>query len=78
MGRSGYTSLSIKEKKYVKLRRAFDSIVDSDKTFTVWVMKILETALNREKSVNSNYPGIRFVGTKTGRCILEEKARSSR
>ena len=62
MGRSGYTSLSIEEKKYAKLRRAFDSTVDTEKTFTVWAMD----ALDREKAVNNNYPGIRFVGIKTG------------
>ena len=75
MGRSGYTSLSIEEKKYAKLRRAFDSTVDTEKTFTVWAMDTLETALNREKAVNSDYPGIRFVGIKTGGCILEEKGK---
>ena len=75
MGRSGYTSLSIEEKKYAKLRRAFDNIVDTDKTFTVWAMETLEIALNREKILNNNYPGIRFVGIKTGGCILEEKGK---
>ena len=73
MGRSSYTPLSIEEKKYAKLRHAFDNIVDSDKTFTVWAMDTLETALNREKAVNSDYPEIRFIGIKTGGCILEEK-----
>lgn len=75
MGRSGYTSLSIEEKKYAKLRRAFDSIVDTEKTFTVWAMEILETALNREKAVNNNYTGIKFVRIKSGGCILEEKGK---
>ena len=52
MGRSGHTSLCIEEEKYAKLRRAFDSIVDTDKTFTIWAMDALETALNQVKIVN--------------------------
>ena len=75
MRRSDYTSLSVEEKKYAKLSHAFDSTVDTEKTFTVWAMDTLETALNREKAVNSDYPGIRFVGIKTGGCILEEKGK---
>lgn len=73
MGRSGYTSLSIEEKAYAKLRRKFDDTVDTDNTFTVWAMETLQTALNRELYVNKNYPGLRYIGNKTGGCILEEK-----
>lgn len=73
MGRSGYTSLSIEEKTYAKLRRSFDLIVDTDKTFTVWAMDIMKSALNREEKINKLYPGVRWIGNKTGGCILEEK-----
>jgi hypothetical protein len=72
VGRSGYTSLSIEEKKYAKLRRKFDTI-DTDKSFTVWAMDVMETALNREIHLNKSYPGIKFIGNKTGGVILEEK-----
>ena len=73
VGRSGYTSLSLEEKRYAKLRRSFDTIVNTDKTFTVWVMETLDAALNRQLKLNKSFPGIKWIGNKTGGCILEEK-----
>ncbi len=43
MRRSGYALSSLEEKKHVKLRLAFDSIVDTGNTFTIWTMDVLET-----------------------------------
>ena len=75
VGISGYTSLSLKEKRYAKLRRNFDTKIDTDKTFTVWATEVMEAAVNREDYLNKTFPGIRFVGNKTGGCILEEKGK---
>jgi hypothetical protein len=74
MARSGYTSLSIEEKQYAKIRRNFEVTVKTNKTFTMWAMDALITAINREKIVNEDYPGIRFIGNKTGGVILEDKS----
>lgn len=73
VGRSGYTSLSLEEKRYAKLRRSFDTIVNTDKTFTVWAMETLDAALARESKLNKSFGGIKWIGNKTGGCILEEK-----
>lgn len=72
MGRSGYTGLSIEEKAYARLRRSFDTTIDTEKTFTVWAMDVMESAVIREKAITKLYPGLRYVGNKTGGCILED------
>ena len=73
MGRSGYTSLSIEEKRYAKLRRTYDTTHTKDESFTVWAANALDSYLTREDQVNWLYPGIKYIGNKTGGVILEEK-----
>lgn len=75
VGKSGYTSLSLEEKRYAKLRRNFEINVNTDNTFTVWATAVMEAAVNREGYLHKTFPGIRFVGNKTGGCILEEKGK---
>ena len=41
IGRSGYTSLSLKQTKYGKIRKKFDSNVSTNKTFTAWAEDVL-------------------------------------
>ena len=72
MGRSGYTSLSIEEKAYARLRRNFDTTIDTEKSFTVWALDVLESAVYREEKLNQRYPSLRYVGNKTGGCIIED------
>ncbi len=73
MGRSGYTSLSISQKEYSKLRRAFDSTIDTDQTFTVWAMSVLESAIIRERKLKSLFPGLKFVGKTSNGVIIQDK-----
>ena len=72
MGRSGYTSLSIEEKAYARLRRNFDVTILTEKTFTQWALDVMESAVYREEKINKLYPSLRYVGNKTGGCIIED------
>ena len=56
MGKSGYTSLSIEEKRYDKLRRNFETTIDTDLTFTKWTMGVLEGNIARMDFLNKTYP----------------------
>jgi hypothetical protein len=74
MGKSGYTSLSLDEKRYAKLRKDWESHVTTEDTFTVWATTVLEKAIEREKELSSRYSGLHFVGsTQDGGCIIQEK-----
>lgn len=72
MGRSGYTSLSIEEKAYAKLRRNFNLKVNTDKTFTMWALDSMESAIEREDKLGKSFPGLKYIGNKTGGIIIEE------
>jgi hypothetical protein len=72
VGRSGYTSLSIEEKAYARLRRSFDTTIDTEKSFTVWALNVMESAIEKERKLNKFYPTLRYVGNKTGGCIIED------
>ena len=75
LGRSGYTSLSIEEKRYARLRRAFDRSVASNTkdTFTVWAMSTLEASVNRQEKINDLFPNMTYVGkTKNGIAVQEK------
>jgi len=56
------------------MRRKFDSL-NVDKSFTVWAMDTMEAALEKTISLTKQYPGIKYVGNKTGGVILEEKGK---
>jgi len=74
VGRSGYTSLSIEEKAYARLRRNFDTKIDTDKTFTAWALDILETAISRENRLDDMFPTMKFVGKKSNGIIIQDRS----
>lgn len=76
MGKSGYTSLSLDEKRYAKLRKNWDNHVTFDGTFTVWATNVLERSIERERELNSRYRNLKFVGvTSDGGCIIEDNSK---
>ena len=72
MGKSGYTSLSLEEKRYAKLRRNFDTTIDTDKTFTIWATDVLEAAINREGKITTLFPGLKFIGHSSKGVIIQD------
>ena len=72
MGTSGYTSLSIEQNRYNKLRKDWDANIDSEYTFTVWAMDTMENAIKREMKLKKKFPGFKFVGTKTNGAVVED------
>ena len=75
MGKSGYTSLSIEEKQYARLRKDWNKIIEptTDDTFTVWAMKVLEAAITRTELIDSMFPNFKFIGTTETGCIIQDK-----
>ena len=73
MGVSGYTSLSIEEKRYARLRRSFDTIIDTEKTFTVWAIDVLDAAVNREGKINQLFPGLKYVGKTSKGIVIQDQ-----
>ena len=74
MGKSGYTSLSIEEKRYARLRRDFETHVNTDSTFTVWAMDTLESAIKRNTKINEMFPNFQFIGSsKEGTVVIKDK-----
>lgn len=74
MGLSGYTSLSLDQTKYSKIRKNWDNHIRTEDTFTVWATNILERAIERQKELHLRYSDLHFVGnTQDGGCIIQEK-----
>lgn len=74
VGKSGYTSLSIEEKRYARLRRSFDTIVDTDKSFTVWAIDVLDSAVDREGKINQMFPGLKYIGKTSKGIVIQDHA----
>ena len=77
MGKSGYTSLSIEEKRYAKLRRSWEQQVETNETFTVWMMNIMENSLNRLKYVQETFPDYSIIKIADNELILEDSKMSN-
>lgn len=75
MGKSGYTSLSIEEKQYARLRKNWDQFIEpnTEDTFTVWAMRILEAAITRSETIDLMFPNFKFIGTTETGCIIQDK-----
>ena len=75
MGKSGYTSLSLDENRYAKLRKDWDKVIGktSEDTFTAWATTILEQSIERTSLINSIYPGYTWVGKTDTGCVIKDK-----
>jgi hypothetical protein len=75
MGKSGYTSLSLDEKRYAKLRKNWEQVIGKEKgeTFTVWATNILEQSIQRTSLVESLYPNYSWVGKTENGCVIKDK-----
>ena len=74
MGKSGYTSLSLEEKRYAQLREKWNKIIsnDTDDTFTMWATKILESAIDRTELLKSMYPKYIWIGKTESSIIIKD------
>lgn len=75
MGKSGYTSLSLDEKKYSRLRKNWDQVIGktSDDSFTVWATTVLEQAIDRTSLVESLFPNYTWIGKTDNGCVIKDK-----
>lgn len=75
MGLSGYTSLSLEEKRYAKLRKNWESKVVTENSFTVWATEVLEHAIEREDNLANKFKHLTFVGsTNDGGCVIQDRS----
>ncbi len=75
MGRSGYTSLSLEEKQYTRIRKKFDRHYDGDQKFTPYVTGLIEDALDRLAYLNDNFPTITVVKVIENGLLIEDSRR---
>jgi hypothetical protein len=76
MGSSGYTSLSLEEKKYAKIRKEWDRVIkdSSDETFTTWATTVLEQSIERTSLLNVMFPNLTWVGKTDTGCVIKDKS----
>ena len=72
MGKSGYTSLSLNEKDYARLRRSWDDIIQTDLTFTSWATDVLVTGIARVEKLNKLFPGMEYVGPVSNGVVIKD------
>jgi|TARA_B110000438_G_scaffold290368_1_gene325992 hypothetical protein len=81
MGKSGYTSLSLDENRYAKLRKNWDKIVSGTEdwgtsnkySFTAWATIVLEQAIERTSLIGSMFPNLTWVGKTDTGCVIKDK-----
>ena len=75
MGISGYTSLSLDQKRYAKLRKDWDAVVGKniDDTFTAWATTVLEQSIQRTTLIDSMFPNYTWVGKTDTGCVIKDK-----
>ena len=74
MGKSGYTSVTIHEKKYKKIRSSFDKHIkkDIEKTFTGWVTDLMENSLDRTMKLKTMFPHLSVIKILTHGLVIED------
>lgn len=67
-----YTGLSIENKRYDRLRREFDGIVQAttNMTFTNWSVTAIESAVERQKYISKHFADFKMVSVEKGTMIL--------
>ena len=74
MGLSGYTSLSINQNRYKKIRNRFDKIVagGTDVTFTMWATNIIESGVDRIDYLKKKFPDLSVIKVINNGLIIED------
>lgn len=74
MGISGFTSLSIDQIKYKKIRSTFDRIVKSDteKSFTQWATKVIESNLAKSIYLKKTFPDLSVIKAIDNGLVIED------
>jgi hypothetical protein len=75
LGKSGYTSLSLDEKRYAKLRKRYDQVVapNTDDTFTKNVTDWIEKGIERIALIDKKFPNFTWVGNTESGCVIKDK-----
>ena len=71
MPRSEYTSLSIHNEDYDRMRRNFDRLVNAG-SFTTWHTAVVEAAFQRLEFLKKSYPDIRLIAATDEGLVLED------
>ena len=74
MGLSGYTSMSIKDTRYKKIRKDYDKIIgpDTKDTFTTWGTRALELNLARIDYLKKTFPDLAIIKVTENGVVIED------
>lgn len=75
MGKSGYTSLSLEENEYGKLRKKWDHVIskNTELTFTKSVTEIINSGIDRVALLEKKFPTYSWVGKTENGCVIKDK-----
>jgi len=81
MGKSGYTSLSLDQKRYFEIRQNWEIYVGryiegtnkKGDTFTAWATTVLEQSLVRTSLLSSMFPTYTWVGKTDSGCVIKDR-----
>jgi len=78
MGRSGYTSLSIEEKVYAKMRRLWDNnlLNETDLSFTQWHTKVVMNSIDKAKFLKDKFPHLKVIKVIDKGLIIEDSKKN--
>jgi hypothetical protein len=71
-----YGSFSIKKERYAKIRREFETSVDTDDSFTEWYTKMIEAGLARARFLKKNFPDLKIVKAIPNGVIIDDSKRN--
>ena len=77
MGRSGYTSLSLQQDEYARIRKKFDRYYDGDEKFTPYVTGLIEASLDRLKFLEDDFPTLSVVKVLDNGLLIEDARRKN-
>ena len=75
MGKSGYTSLSLDEKQYAKIRKRYDQVIakNTTATFTKNVTELIEKGIERTALIENKFSTFTWVGSTDSGCVIKDK-----
>ena len=74
MGISGYTSLSIHQERFKKIRKGYEKVIkpETNDTLTSWATRILELNLSRMDYLKKTFPNLSIIKATKNELIVED------
>lgn len=74
MGISRYTSLSIHEDRFKKIKKGYEKVItpETDDTLTAWATKALESNLSRMDYLKKTFPNLSIIKVTENGLVIED------